>query len=110
MDGVLELLVDKLLSGAEHSLIAMRRKGMALNPAYVQLNEASVALRKEIERRKQNTPHKRHVVRFLMDKEFRISVDGEAALGWWRKAIRTTYTTIARTATSFVALTLARQV
>lgn len=78
MDGVLELLVDKLLSGAKHSLIAMRRKGMALNPAYVQLNEASVALRKEIERRKQNTPHKRHVVRFLMDKEFRISVDGEA--------------------------------
>ena len=45
MDGVLELLVDKLLSGAEHSLIAMRRKGMALNPAYVQLNEASAALR-----------------------------------------------------------------
>ena len=33
MDGVLELLVDKLLSGAEHSLTAMRRKGMALNPA-----------------------------------------------------------------------------
>jgi hypothetical protein len=55
----------------------MRRKGMALNPAYVQLNEASAALRKEIERRKQNAPHKRHVVRFLMDKEFRISVDGE---------------------------------
>ena len=46
MDGVLEFLVDKLLSEAEHSLIAMRRKGMALNPAYVQLNEASVALRK----------------------------------------------------------------
>ena len=61
MDGVLELLVDKLLSGAEHSLIAMRRKGMALNPAYVQLNEASAALRKEIERRKQNAPHKRQL-------------------------------------------------
>ena len=108
MDGVLELLVDKLLSGAEHSLIAMRRKGMALNPAYVQLNEASAALRKEIERRKQNAPHKRHVVRFLMDKEFRISVDGEAR-PWLVEAIRTTYTTTARTATSFAARTLARQ-
>ena len=31
MDGVLELLVDKLLSGAEHSLIAMRRKGITFN-------------------------------------------------------------------------------
>ena len=77
MDGVLELLVDKLLSGAENSIIAMRRKGMTLNPAYVQLNEASIALRKELERRKHNVSHKRHIVRFLKDKEFRINVDGE---------------------------------
>lgn len=77
MDGVLKHQIESLLVGAERSLIAMRRKGMALNPAYIQLNEATAKLRNELIRREQNAPRRCYAVRFLMEKEFRISVDGK---------------------------------
>lgn len=77
MDGVLALRVNGLMAAAGHSLIAMRRKGMALNPAYISLKDELEGLRNLIAQRENNKPKQTYAVRFLLNKELMWKVDGE---------------------------------